>query len=126
MHIEAMRRIKNKLCKQARKGVDPIAYCGISCNHCFLGAWCGSCRTAYNVCSFATVSPDGKCANAVCCREKGFDGCYECEMLESCEKGFYIPSNDGASAAKAHALYIRRHGKDEFLKAQDRLQEKQG
>ena len=126
MHIEAMRRIKNKLCKQARKGVDPIAYCGISCNHCFLGAWCGSCRTAYNVCSFATFSPDGKCANAVCCREKGFDGCYECEMLESCEKGFYIPSNDGAIAAKAHALYIRRHGKDEFLKAQDRLQEKQG
>lgn len=33
MHIEAMRRIKNKLCKIARKGVDPIAYCGFSCNH---------------------------------------------------------------------------------------------
>lgn len=33
MHVEAMRRIKNKLCKDARKGVDPIAYCGFSCNH---------------------------------------------------------------------------------------------
>ena len=42
MHIEAMQRIKNKLCKLARKGVDPIAYCGFSCNHCFLGQWCGS------------------------------------------------------------------------------------
>ena len=36
MHIEAMRRIKNKLCKLAQKGVDPVAYCGFSCNHCFL------------------------------------------------------------------------------------------
>ena len=26
MHIEAMRRIKNKLCKMARKGVNPVAY----------------------------------------------------------------------------------------------------
>ena len=121
MHIEAMQRIKNKLCKQARKGVDPIAYCGFSCNHCFLGAWCGSCRTAYNVCSFATVSPDGKCPNAGCCQEKGIDGCYECELLENCEKGFYIPSNDGANAAKAQALYIRKHGKKEFLKMQDQL-----
>ena len=124
MHIEAMQRIKNKLCKQARKGADPIAYCGFSCNHCFLSAWCGSCRTAYNVCSFATVSPDGKCPNAVCCQEKGIDGCYACELLESCEKGFYIPSNDGANAAKAQALYVRKHGKKEFLKMQDRLHEK--
>ena len=46
MHIEAMCRIKNKLCQRARKGVDPIAYCGLSCNHCFLKDWCGGCRTA--------------------------------------------------------------------------------
>ena len=57
MHVEAMRRIKNRLCMTARKGVDPVAYCGFSCNHCFLGEWCGSCRTAYNACSFATISP---------------------------------------------------------------------
>ena len=81
MHVEAMQRIKNRLCKLARKGVDPIAYCGFSCNHCFLNEWCGSCRTAYNTCSFATVSPDGKCPNAVCCQEKGIDGCYECDRL---------------------------------------------
>ena len=28
MHVEAMQRIKNRLCALARKGVDPIAYCG--------------------------------------------------------------------------------------------------
>jgi hypothetical protein len=124
MHIEAMQRIKNRLCKQARKGVDPIAYCGFSCNHCFLAAWCGSCRTAYNACSYATVSPDGKCPNAVCCQEKGIDGCYECDLLETCEKGFYISSNDGANAAKAQALYVRKHGKEALLKVHDRLHEK--
>ena len=124
MHVEAMRRIKNKLCSQARKGVDPVAYCGLSCRHCFLGEWCGSCRTAYNVCSFATVSPDGMCPNAVCCGAKGIDGCYDCDDLESCEVGFYMPANDGAQAAKAQALYIRRHGKKAFLKAHDRLHQK--
>ncbi len=124
MHVEAMRRIKNKLCSLARKGVDPVAYCGFSCNHCFLGAWCGSCRTAYNTCSFATTSPDGKCPNAVCCQAKGIDGCFECGLLEDCEKGFYTPTNDGANAAKAQALYIRKYGKKEFLKVQDRLHQK--
>ena len=111
MHIEAMRRIKNRLCRQVRRGVDPIAYCGFSCNHCFLAEWCGSCRTAYNVCAFATIS-------------KGIDGCYECDNLESCEAGFYIPSNDGAQAAKAQAMYIRKHGKKAFLKVHDRLHQK--
>ena len=124
MHIEAMRRIKNRLCKIARKGVDPVAYCGFSCNHCFLAEWCGSCRTAYNACSFATCSPEGICPNVRCCREKGIDGCYACDALESCEKGFYVPSNDGANAARAQALYIRKHGKKAFLKVHDRLHEK--
>lgn len=124
MHIEAMRRIKNRLCKVARKGVDPVAYCGLSCNHCFLAEWCGSCRTAYNACSFAACQPDGVCPNARCCGEKGIDGCYACDDLEACEKGFYIPSNDGANAAKAQSLYIRKHGKKAFLKVQDRLHEK--
>ena len=124
MHIEAMQRIKNKLCAMARKGVDPVAYCGLSCNHCFLSAWCGSCRTAYNTCSFATVSPDRRCPNAACCQAKGIDGCYECDSLESCEKGFYVPSNDGANAAKAQALYIRKYGKKAFLNVHSRLHEK--
>ena len=121
MHIEAMCRIKNKLCTQARKGVDPIAYCGLSCNHCFLSQWCGSCRTDYNTCSFAVGRPDGKCPNAVCCRERGIDGCYECPKLENCRKGLYTPENDGAAAAKAQAMYIARHGKKQFLKMQNKL-----
>ena len=34
MHVEAMRRIKNKLCQQAKKGIDQIAHCGLSCGDC--------------------------------------------------------------------------------------------
>lgn len=124
MHIEAMQRIKNKLCKLARKGVDPIAYCGFSCNHCFLGQWCGSCRTEYNVCSFATCMPDKKCPNAVCCQEKKFDGCYECSEIEHCTRGFYVETNDGAIAAKVQAMFIAKHGKKAFLQLHDLLHEK--
>ena len=123
MHIEAMQRIKNRLCKDARRGVDPVAYCGFSCNHCFLGQWCGSCRTEYNACSFATCFPDKICPNVSCCKEKGLDGCYECSELETCEKGFYVPTNNGANAAKAQAMFIKKHGKKAFLKVHDRLHE---
>lgn len=124
MHIEAMLRIKDRLCKDARKGADPVAICGLSCNHCFLGAWCGGCRTKYNVCSFATCSEGRICPNVKCCNEKNIDACYECSELETCEKGFFVPSNDGANAARAQCLYIRKHGKKEFLKVQTRLHEK--
>jgi len=124
MHIEAMRRIKNKLCKNARKGVDPVGYCGLSCNHCFLGEWCGSCRTKYNVCSFATLYEDKRCPNMVCCSEKNIDGCYECSELENCTKGFYTPDNDGSASAKAQAMFIRKYGKIAFLKVQDKLHER--
>ena len=59
-----------------------------------------------------------------CCREKSLDGCYECESLENCENGFYVPTNDGANAAKAQALYIRKYGKKAFLQVHDRLHQK--
>ncbi|MCR5338457.1 MAG: DUF3795 domain-containing protein [Lachnospiraceae bacterium] len=124
MHIEAMQRIKNRLCKIARKGADPVAICGLSCNHCFLGEWCGGCRTEYNTCSFAIYSEGRICPNVKCCNEKKIDACYDCNELETCEKGFYVSSNDGANAAKAQSLYIRKYGKKEFLKVQTRLHEK--
>lgn len=124
MHIEAMQRIKNKLCKNARKAVNPVAYCGFSCNHCFLGEWCGSCRSEYNTCSFATLYEDKKCPNVSCCMEKAIDGCYECSELEECAKGFYGPKNHGANAAKAQAMFIGKYGKKAFLKVHDKLHER--
>ena len=123
MHVEAMRRIKNKLCQQAKKGVDQIAYCGLSCGHCFLTQWCGSCRTIYNTCSFATWSPDGVCPNAACCKEKGLDGCYECNELYDCKKGFYALGKE-TNAIRAMSLFIQKHGKKELLKVLDTMHSK--
>ena len=120
MHVEAMQRIKNKLCQQAKKGVDQIAYCGLSCCHCFLTSWCGSCRTIYNTCSYALSSPDGVCPNAACCKEKGLDGCYECDKLYTCKKGFYSLGKD-TNAIRAMALFIQKHGKKELLRVMDTM-----
>lgn len=119
MHIEAMCRIGNKLCKNARKGSDPIARCGLSCNHCFLKDWCGGCRTAYNTCSDACRYPGKICPNTSCCMEKGIDGCYDCDELKDCKKGFY--EYDDVNAVKAMALFIHKYGKKELLKSMNRL-----
>ena len=119
MHIEAMCRIKDKLCQMARKGADPIARCGLSCNHCFLKDWCGGCRTAYNTCSDAMNNPEKVCPNTSCCMEKNIDGCYECDALVSCKKGFY--GYDDVNAIKAMALFIRKYGKKKLLKVMDQL-----
>ena len=120
MHVEAMQRIKNKLCQQAKKGVDQIAYCGLSCGHCFLTSWCGSCRTIYNTCSYAISSPDGVCPNVACCKEKGLDGCYECDELYNCKKGFYALGK-ATNAIRAMALFIQKYGKKELLRVMDTL-----
>ncbi len=120
MHVEAMRRIKNKLCQQAKKGVDQIAYCGLSCNLCFLTQWCGSCRTIYNTCSYATCSPNGVCPNVACCKEKELDGCYECDELYDCKNGFYSLGKE-TNAIKVMALFIKKYGKKELLKVMDTL-----
>ena len=120
MHVEAMQRIKNKLCQQAKKGVDQIAYCGLSCGHCFLTSWCGSCRTIYNTCSYAICSPNGVCPNTACCKQKGLDGCYECDELYDCKKGFYSLGKD-TNAIRVMALFIQKYGKKDLLKVMDTL-----
>mgnify|MGYP004472902755 FL=1 len=108
----------------AKQGVDMTAICGLSCGHCFLGEWCGGCRSVFNCCSFGTMFPGGKCPNVKCCEEKNLDGCFDCPELEKCEKGFYTPSNDGAAASKAQAIFIRRHRKEAHRKVLDNLHKK--
>ena len=114
---------KAEIVKAARKGVDMTAYCGFSCNHCFLGEWCGGCRSAFNCCSFGELFDKGKCPNVKCCQEKGIDGCYECDKLQECTKGFYQPDNDGAGACKAQAMFLQKYGKEKYFHVQDKLHE---
>lgn len=114
---------KAKIIEKARKGVDMTAYCGFSCNHCFLGEWCGGCRSVFNCCSYGTLYDKGKCPNSDCCKTKGIDGCYDCPELDECTRGFYQPDNDGAGACKAQAMFIRKYGKDKFFQVHDKLHE---
>lgn len=115
---------KAEIVESARNGVDMIAYCGFSCNHCFLGEWCGGCRSVFSCCSYAAYVGTGKCPNIQCCEDKGLDGCYECNEIMSCTKGFYTPDNDGSAASKTQALFIKNHGKEAFLKVHDALHQK--
>lgn len=114
---------KAELVKKERENVDMTAYCGFSCNHCFLGEWCGGCRSVFSCCSYGTLHDKGKCPNIKCCQEKEIDGCYECKELAGCTKGFYQPGNDGANACKAQAMFISKYGKEKFFYVHDKLHE---
>lgn len=110
--IENCKAVKTALVQEAREGMDSVSVCGHHCDYCFLGQWCGSCRSDYNCCSFATLFEDKKCPNVKCAGEKGYDGCYDCPELESCQKGYYGKKDE--YAAKATALFIRKHGKEQY------------
>lgn len=114
---------KAQIVAEARKGVDPMAYCGFSCNHCFLSQWCGGCKSVFSCCSFGTLFEKGKCPNIACAQEKGLDGCYACAELVDCKKGFYADGNDGANACKAQAIFRAKYGSEELLRVHDRLHE---
>lgn len=122
--LEKGNAYKARIVEKAREGVDPVAVCGFSCNHCFLGEYCGGCRSCFNCCSFGTLFEKGKCPNIACAEEKGIEGCYTCDALTECKKGFYADGNDGANACKAQAMFIKKYGKELFFKVHDRLHEK--
>ena len=118
---EAIVRNKKTLAKKAKKNIDLIAPCGFSCTHCFLTDFCGGCRSNYNVCSYATIHKDNLCPNLTCSKEKGLDGCYECEEIVNCRKGFY--NTNDALAPKSQAIFIKRHGKGKLKEVLDKLHE---
>lgn len=107
--IERCGMLKSNLVQEARNGLDPVSYCGHHCDYCFLGEWCGGCRSDYNCCSFATLSEDKICPNVKCAKDKGLYGCYECDELSDCAKGYYSVANE--YIAKSTALFIKKHGK---------------
>lgn len=113
--VENCRRIKAEWVKAAWAGVDLVSVCGHHCDFCFLGQWCGGCRSGYNCCSFATISPDGICPQVKCADEKGLEGCWICTELDGCAKGYY--GNQDEYVAKATAMFIRKHGKETYTEA---------
>lgn len=110
--IERCRAMKAEFVREARAGINPIGYCGHHCDFCFLGQWCGGCRSNYNCCSYATLFDNNSCPNVSCAMEKNLKGCYECDHLNDCEKGYYERSSE--YVAKATALFIKKYGEDRY------------
>lgn len=109
--IEKYNESNAGLISEARKVLkNPVGHCGHHCDYCFLGEWCGGCRSDFNCCSFATISSDGICPNTKCVMEKGLNGCYECDELVDCNKGYYGRGNE--YVAKATALFIKEYGEE--------------
>lgn len=104
--------------RQARAGLDkPIGFCGHHCGYCFLTEGCGGCRSEYNCCSFATLFDSQSCPNVSCATERKLEGCYMCDDLEGCDKGYY--SRKDEFVAKATALFIKEYGKDCYTNSLD-------
>jgi len=55
------------------------------------------------------------CKIRKCCRKKGIEGCWECDLFETCEKlDFLKPVHDEGHIKNLRK--IKRKGKEEFLK----------
>jgi len=112
--IENCKTLKSEMVKIARKGINPIGICGHHCDYCFLGQWCGGCRSGYNGCSFATLFEDNICPNVKCAKENNLNGCYECNKIHNCKIGYYGKENE--YIAKATALFIKEYGEKVYSK----------
>ena len=113
--IENCKRIKTELVAEARVSLNPLGVCGFSCDHCFMGEWCGGCRSNYNCCSYGTLFEGNICPNVSCAAQKGLEGCYQCDELDGCKKGYY--SIETEHDAKASALFIREYGPEKSRQA---------
>lgn len=89
-----------------------IGYCGNHCEYCFFTE-CDGCKSKNPGDSFANLFDDKKCPNADCCKSKQFDGCWQCDKLNTCDTGFY---SSGENDAKAYALYIKEYGTVKYTK----------
>ena len=112
--IEYCKALKAEMVKKARIGINPIGICGHHCDYCFLGQWCGGCRSGYNGCSFATLFKDNICPNVKCAKDNDLNSCYECNKLIDCQIGYYGKKNE--YIAKATALFIKKYGEECYSK----------
>lgn len=89
-----------------------IGYCGNHCAYCFFTE-CDGCRRNNPSCSYANLFEDKKCPNAICCADKNMNGCWQCEKVKDCGKGFF---SSGENDAKAYALYIKKYGTEQYTR----------
>lgn len=89
---------------------NTIGYCGNHCTYCFFKN-CKGCK-GDNACdSYANLFEGKQCPNAVCCKAKGYDGCWECDILEEYNIGFF---NSDENDAKAYSLFIKKYSTEKY------------
>ncbi len=65
-------------------------------------------QCAYS-CRVADGCPSFDCQILRCCREKGYEGCWECKQLDACDKFEFLKALHGDTPEKNCSL-IRQHG----------------
>lgn len=92
--------------------IKEIGFCGNHCEYCFFTE-CTGCKSSNPSCSYANLFDNKKCPNAVCCKNKNYIGCWQCEKVNDCNTGFF---SSGEHDAKAYALYIKKFGAEKYSK----------
>ncbi|MGM9605401.1 MAG: hypothetical protein ACI3XG_10095, partial [Faecousia sp.] len=106
---------KQALIRSVKDRTEPVGVCTHHCAFCYMARWCGGCRSACNVCSYATLSQDNVCPNVRCALEKGLHSCAQCPELMECSIGFYHEPN--AATPKGTALFVLRYGPEAYTQA---------
>jgi len=98
---------KSDMLQAARLSLkNPVGFCGHHCNFC-KHKFCGGCRSDYIGTSYK-VACNGTCPNIECAKGKKLKGCYSCDELMGCKKGYYSKTKE--CTAKATAIFIKKHG----------------
>jgi hypothetical protein len=97
--------------------VNEIGCCGAYCRTCPVmrqGA-CGGCKIGYR--SGDRDLTKARCKIKVCCIQKGFNSCADCDGLDSCEtiQGFYGKKGYKYRKYREAVEFIREHGYNRFL-----------
>lgn len=88
---------------------NSIACCGLVCGLCHLADHCDGCKNEKNCCGCRT-NAEG-CYQYACCKEKGIDGCWKCE-IGPCDKGMFSENHDIRN--RAFIKYSKENGKDKL------------
>ena len=84
---------------------NSIAYCGLVCKLCHLADTCDGCKSENNCCG-KHLSVNG-CYQYKCCKERGLNGCWECEDF-CCEKDMFSDAHD--IRLRAFVRYAKEEG----------------
>jgi hypothetical protein len=101
--------------------ITSLGCCGAYCGTCpaFKENMCRGCKLGYD---------DGKrdlskarCKMKVCCMNKGFNSCADCDLYDSCEiiQGLYSKNGYKYQKYREATLFIRVNGYEKFLKIAD-------